>query len=87
LNEKEVEKMFSFMAKRPETKKFGAFLRQIANAYKNKYLYTKDESLKGSIYSFITLAEKFEEKSPKKKAAEEKRQKKVVGDKNRKVKY
>lgn len=88
LNEKKINKMFNFLAKRKETKEFGDFLRQCANAYQNKFLYTQEESFKGSAYAFITLAEKFEDHTPKKKMREAARQKKAVGSKkNRIVKY
>ena len=79
--------MFDFLAKREETKDLGTFFRQCAAGYSNKYLYTQDESLKGSAYAMTLLAEKFEEHTPKKKSKEEARQKKLVGNKNRAVKY
>lgn len=88
MKEKDIERMFNFLARRKETKHFGDFLRQCANAYQNKFLYTQEESFKGSAYAFITLAEKFEDHSPKKKTKEAARQQKVVGSKkNRIVKY
>jgi hypothetical protein len=87
LNEKKVKKMFNFLASREETKELGTFFRQCAAGYSNKYLYTQDESLKGSAYAMTLLAEKFEEHTPKKKSEEKARQQKFVGSKNRAVKY
>lgn len=88
MKEKQVEVLFNFLAKTEETKMMGNFFRQVANAYKNKYLYTNNETLKGSAFAMIQLAEKFESHSPKAKMKEEVRQKKIVGDKkNRIVKY
>lgn len=87
IEEKRINRMFDFLAKRNETKQFADFCRQCANAYQNKYLYTQDEHLKGSAYAFIQLAEKFESHLPSRKMKEEARQQKIVGNKNRKVKY
>ena len=87
MNEKKINRMFDYIAKTEETKHFGDFLRQVATAYGNKYLYTQDESIKGSAYALVTLAEKFDERTPKAKMKEKARQKKMVGNKNRKVKY
>lgn len=87
MKEKEIEKLFDYLASTEESKGLGNFFRQCANAYKNKYLYTNDVLLKGSVLALTQLAEKFEEHRPKNKMIEEARQKKIVGDKNRKVKY
>lgn len=88
MKEKQVEAMFNHLARTDETKMLGNFFRQIANAYKNKYLYTNDLTLKGAAFALTQLAEKFEEHTPKSKMKEEARQKNIVGSKkNRIVKY
>lgn len=81
LNEKDADRMFDFIAKSEETKKMGDFFRQCADAYKTKYLYSQDESLKGAILAFTQLAEKFESHTPKSKMKEAARQVKVSGGK------
>ena len=88
MKEKQVEALFDYLARTDETKMLGNFFRQIANAYKNKYLYSNDETLKGAVFALTQLTEKFEEHTPKNKMKEEARQKKMVGDKDkRQVKY
>ena len=87
MGEKEINTLFDFLAKTEETKKMGNFFRQIATAYRNKYMYTNDEYLKGSILAITQLAEKFEEHTPKRKMKEEARKKKIVGNDKRIVKY
>ena len=87
MKEPQIDSLFDYLARTKETKVLGDFFRQLANAYKNKYLYTNDEMLKGSILALTQLAEKFEEHRPKNKMKEELRKNKIVGDKNRIVKY
>ena len=80
--------MFNYLTRTDETKQFGDFLRQCASAYKTKYFYSKDETLKGTALAFVQLAEKFEEHTPKRQAAEEARQDKLVSkNKGTKVNY
>jgi len=88
MDEKEIDKLFNFLTRTKETKVLGDFFRQVANAYRNKYLYTSDETLKGAVVAMTQLAEKFEGHTPKAKAEEIVRQGKIVGEKkNRIVKY
>lgn len=89
LNEKQANNMFDFIAKKKKLKHFGSFFRQMAAAYRNKYLYTNDPEYKGSALAMTQVAEKFEEHLPKTKEKEKERQKKFVGKKksHRIVKY
>lgn len=88
MGESQINTMFNYITRQEETKRMGDFFRQCANAYRNKYLYTNDVTLKGSAYAFIQLAEKFDEHTPKRQMQEEARKDKMVGSKKgRAVKY
>jgi hypothetical protein len=81
MNETDIRKMFDYLASAKETKSLGNFFRQCANAYRNKYMYTSDETLKGSVLALTQLAEKFDEHTKAEKDKEELRQKKIISNK------
>jgi len=67
LNEGEVDTLLTKIANDPRLKDFPRYLAQCADSARNRYLYSKDEILKGTIFAMVSLKEQILEKRLKKK--------------------
>ena len=67
LNSGEVDTILTKIANDPGLKDFPRYLSQCADSARNRYLYSKDEILKGTIFAMVSLKEQILEKRIAKK--------------------
>jgi hypothetical protein len=72
LSEGEIDSLLTRLATEEGLQRLPAFLDQCANTYRNQYLYSGNEMLKGSVLAFVALRERImEKKKPKKLTSSE----------------
>ena len=78
LSKEVVDSLLTKLATTKELEKFPEYLSQLANSAKNQYLYSKDETLKGTIFALISLRDQIIGKVPKKKKDLTQKEKNVI---------
>lgn len=79
--------LLDHIANDPASKEFTDYLDQLADGYKNQFLYTQDPHYKGMIAAYTILRETIVERRDEKIKNERKKAKKLVGNKKSLVKY
>lgn len=78
LSKEVTDSLLTKLATTQGLEKFPEYLSQCANTAKNQYLYSKDETLKGTIFAMISLRDQIIEKVPKKKKDLTQKEKNVI---------
>jgi hypothetical protein len=87
LKKDEIEDLLDMIANDEKLKQFPDYLDQLADAYKNQFLYTQDSHYKGMIAAYVTLREAIVEKKEATIRRKKKEQHRKFGTKKSIVKY
>lgn len=87
LKKDQVLDLLDHIANDPASREFTDYLDQLADGYKNQFLYTQDPHYKGMIAAYTVLRETIIERRDDKIKKRKKDAQKLVGNKKRVVKY